>query len=128
MPIIYQCKDLPIHCFFNDANFTTTRHLINSNPCPSLILSCFHISSTGRCWDYGVFTCAFVERLLKQKPLDFSQNDMNLIRWRMVINILNKQLWFYESFFCLVRLKIFLLIYKNFKIIKSQFTYRFHPK
>ncbi|CEG79415.1 hypothetical protein RMATCC62417_13889 [Rhizopus microsporus] len=51
-----------------------------------------NIPKQGNAYDCGVFTCAFAERISRQKPLDFTQNDMNLIRRRMVINILNKHL------------------------------------
>jgi sentrin-specific protease 1 len=42
--------------------------------------------------DCGVFTCAFAERLARRCVFDFSQQDMRLLRRRMVLNILNKKL------------------------------------
>lgn len=43
-------------------------------------------------YDCGVFTCIFAERLSRQAPLDFVQADMSLLRRKMVINILNKEI------------------------------------
>ncbi|KAI8877101.1 cysteine proteinase [Backusella circina FSU 941] len=42
--------------------------------------------------DCGVFTCTFAERLARGCKFDFSQQDMTLLRQRMVLNILNKSL------------------------------------
>ncbi|KAI8977985.1 hypothetical protein BDB01DRAFT_294491 [Pilobolus umbonatus] len=42
--------------------------------------------------DCGVFTCYYAERLSANKPFDFTQDDMIVLRRRMVLNILDKHL------------------------------------
>jgi sentrin-specific protease 1 len=42
--------------------------------------------------DCGVFACTFADRLSRGSLLDLSQQDMRLLRRRMVLNILNKRL------------------------------------
>ncbi|KAI9260741.1 hypothetical protein BDA99DRAFT_439783 [Phascolomyces articulosus] len=42
--------------------------------------------------DCGVFTCTFAERLSRYHELDFSQDDMDLIRKRMVLSIAKKEI------------------------------------
>lgn len=43
--------------------------------------------------DCGVFTCTYAERLSRRREFDFSQDDMELIRKRMVLGIVNKILY-----------------------------------
>ncbi|KAI9249635.1 hypothetical protein BY458DRAFT_525396 [Sporodiniella umbellata] len=43
-------------------------------------------------YDCGVFTCAFAERLSREAPLDFAQEDMDLMRRKMILNILNNHI------------------------------------
>ncbi|KAJ8657795.1 hypothetical protein O0I10_006610 [Lichtheimia ornata] len=42
--------------------------------------------------DCGVFTCTYAERLSRQQEFEFTQDDMVLIRKRMVLGIVNKKL------------------------------------
>ena len=48
------------------------------------------IPQQGNMSDCGVYTCTFAERLSRNEPFNFSQQDMITIRRRMVLNILNK--------------------------------------
>ncbi|KAG1146077.1 hypothetical protein G6F37_004969 [Rhizopus arrhizus] len=57
-----------------------------------IIESPSNIPAQGNAYDCGVFTCTFAERISRQAPLDFSQKDMNTIRRKMVVNILNKKI------------------------------------
>ncbi|KAF7728745.1 SUMO1 sentrin specific peptidase 1 [Apophysomyces ossiformis] len=50
------------------------------------------IPRQGNMSDCGVFTCTFAERLSRQQSFDFSQQDMVLIRRRMVLDIVRKRL------------------------------------
>lgn len=49
-----------------------------------------NIPRQGNMSDCGAFTCTFAERLSRNEPFNFSQQDMVPIRRRMVLNILNK--------------------------------------
>ena len=42
--------------------------------------------------DCGVFTCTFAERLSRAHEFDFSQDDMDVIRKRMVLSIVKKEI------------------------------------
>ncbi|KAI7853548.1 hypothetical protein BDC45DRAFT_545535 [Circinella umbellata] len=42
--------------------------------------------------DCGVFTCTFAERLSRAHAFDFSQDDMDVIRKRMVLSIAKKEI------------------------------------
>lgn len=48
------------------------------------------IPRQGNMSDCGAFTCTFAERLSRRKPFNFSQQDMEIIRRRMALNIYNK--------------------------------------
>ncbi|KAI8641356.1 Senp1 mutant in complex with sumo-1 [Parasitella parasitica] len=48
------------------------------------------IPQQGNMSDCGAFTCTFAERLSRQKPFNFTQQDMETVRRRMALNIYNK--------------------------------------
>ncbi|KAI7903909.1 uncharacterized protein BX663DRAFT_535929 [Cokeromyces recurvatus] len=50
------------------------------------------IPRQGNMSDCGAFTCTFAERLSKQQPFNFSQDDMTIIRRRIALNIYKKEL------------------------------------
>lgn len=48
------------------------------------------IPRQGNMSDCGAFACTFADRLSQRKPFNFSQQDMEIIRRRMALNIFNK--------------------------------------